>query len=212
MGYHGPLYGVGQVLGIPVGLGSEALIAKGIVLDQVLARVSTREKDAFSPGSNHRKCKGGDRCLLISGRMRNTTTEDIGVGFCVNGHYSNDDQVAWTLTSDRLPGHAHLTVPAELSKDFEIVVSCENDMRCLVLNASTDSESISLQPALGAVLAEGVILEQAFIRGATLKQAALNVETWRHHLRGDWCLQMSGRVRNTMGEVLDKDVYVWIDG
>jgi len=204
-----PQYEVGQVLDIPVEPGPGTLLVAGIVLDQMSVRVGTLDRDTFNPwnGEEH---DAGDRCLLVSGRMRSTTTENLGVDFWVNGYNSEGNQVAWTLTSDRLPGHAHLTVLAESGTDFEIVVSCVNEIRWLVVNASTDSERITLQPKLGTALADGLVLEQASVHAATLKQAAFNVQSWRHYSRGDWCLMVSGRVRNTTSELLDVDM--WVDG
>jgi hypothetical protein len=198
-----------------------AVLSEGVVVERASAREGTLSQVAHDveDGGQYRE---GWQCLLVSGRVRNTTTATLDVYLWVDGYDADGDRVASTLSTGTQKGYLHVDVPPESARDFEIAVSWSGQTRNLKLSASSDDGfapagymkdqvlSLPIVPEPGATLVEGVVLEDASTRVGILEKGGFDVPTGRHLAKGDWCLLVSGRIRNTTAETLDVDV--WIDG
>ncbi len=139
-------YEEGQVLDVVVTPEPGTPVAEGIMLDHVSVRVGILDEDAPHNPHSDEEYDAGDRCLLVSGRMRNITDEDLYVGYHVDGYTSEGEQVAWTLTSSYLPGAAQIQVPHDSSQDFEIVLSWTGDLRHVDVSGFSSDRLIPSSP------------------------------------------------------------------
>jgi hypothetical protein len=138
-------YEEGQVLDIAIEPAPGAFIAEGIILEEASARIAALERTSFivQTGDHHTK---GDWCLLVTGRVRNTTSELLDVDMWVDGYNAEGGRVASTLASATQEGYLHLDVPEETSRNFEIVVSWGDELRRLEFTADVDDRMIPSPP------------------------------------------------------------------
>jgi len=198
-----------------------AVLSEGVVVEEASAREGTLSQVAHNV-EDGRQYQEGRRCLVVSGQVRNTTTATLDVYLWVDGYDVDGDRVASTLSTGAQDGYLHVDVPPGSARDFEIAVSWSGQARNLKLSASTDADAapagcttdevltIPILPEPGATLVEGLVLEETSARAGVLEHSGFDVPTGSAPMKGDWCLLVSGRVRNTTTETLDVDL--WVDG
>jgi hypothetical protein len=165
----------------------------------------------------------GRRYLLVSGQLRNTTSETRDVDLWVNGYYDRTgERVASPLATDTQQGYRHLTIPGDTNLEFEMELNWSSRLSCLRVQVAGEDTPVPpfyaegqvldflIEPEPGTFLAEGIVLEESSARLGTLDVPSYNVQNRDHCSEGDWCVLVSGRIRNTTCKT--RDVDIWVDG
>ena len=197
------------------------MLAEGIVLEEASPQEGDLVEESFSPRTGRRYLEGR-RCLLITGQIRNTSTEARNVDIWVDGYSAKGERVASTLISETQPGHVHLAVPAGAGREFEVYLEWPSRLSSLQFRTAGEGVAVprsyaeeqmldvNIEPDSGAFVAEGIILEEASTHIAALEHTSFTVETGQHHTKGDWCVLVSGQMHNTTSTT--RDVDMWVDG
>ncbi len=196
-------------------------LTEGIILVDATAQEGDLVEESFELVTGQRHA-AGRRCMLVTGYLRNTTTDTQTVDMWIDGYDFEGQQVASTVVSETQPGHVHLDVPAGAGSEFKVYLDWPYRLFSLQFRVakegvpvpSTYAEGqvleVSIKPALGAFIAEGIRLEGASASVGVLDHSSYNVRTWKSWTRGDWCVVVSGRIHNTTGAT--RDVDMWVDG
>lgn len=132
----------GQILDVKVGLGLQTYLARGVSFENVKVQVGKLGKGpVWNPWGDSTYHKG-DRCLLVSGGIKNDTSENHTVAISALGYNPDWEQVAWTLSSARIMGVFELTVLAQSTGSFEVILSYAEDVQFIEINASSYTDEM----------------------------------------------------------------------
>ena len=197
------------------------MLPEDIVLEQASAQEGDLVEESFSPRTGRRYSEGR-RCLLITGQLRNTSTEARDIDMWVDGYSAKGERVASTLISETQPGHLHLAVPAGAGREFEVYLEWPSQLSSLQFTTAREGVAvppsyaegqmldIAIKPTPKAFIAEGIRLNQASASVGVLDNWAHNVQTRKSSSRGDWYVLVSGQMHNTTSTT--RDVDMWVDG
>ena len=140
-------YAEGEVLDVAIETESGTFLAEGIRLEEVSARAGVLREQAYVPRTWDYRSQG-DWCVLVSGRICNTSSTMRDVDLWVDGFNSKVGQVASTLATDGQEGFLHLDIAGETSRDFEISISWSDEIDTLRVAADIDDRMIPSPPAV----------------------------------------------------------------
>lgn len=115
-----------QVLDVRVGLSLLTSLAQGVSFENIKVKAGT--------------CRG-ERCLLVSGDINNSTSDNLAIAATATGYSSNWEAVARTLSSARIAGVAEYSLPRQTGSGFEIVLNWAEDVRYIEIQAESILES-----------------------------------------------------------------------
>ncbi|MBN1152747.1 MAG: hypothetical protein JXA58_06000, partial [Dehalococcoidia bacterium] len=127
------------------------MLAEDIVLEQASAQEGDLVEESFSPRTGRRYSEGR-RCLLVTGQLRNTSTEARAVDMWVDGYSAKGERVASTLISETQPGHLHLAVPAGAGREFEVYLEWPSQLSSLQFRAAGAGVTVPPSYAEGQML------------------------------------------------------------
>jgi hypothetical protein len=107
---------------------------EGLILEHFSVAIDTMVKSGENPGHGY-WYNTGDLCLVVRGKMRNTTEKDLTVGFRGVGYDENGNEVAWTLDASYLAGVANIDVPHQSTVDFKLTISWAENVKLIKVSA-----------------------------------------------------------------------------
>jgi hypothetical protein len=132
---------INQFSNIRFALSINSHIEKGIFFENLeIATGVLKESVLISDPESDRKYEAGEKCLLLSGDIKNDTDRDLIVAVFATGYNQNLKRVSWTLSSARIVGQDDFTVLAHSTSPFVLIQSWADNILYFEIGAQTFTE------------------------------------------------------------------------
>ncbi len=163
----------GRVLDIKVGLSLQSSLAKGVSFENVKVQTGTIEKGPVWNPWGGSKYYAGDPSLLVTGDIKNDTSENLTMVGSALGYNAGWEPVAWTLSSARIMGQFEYSIQAHSVRSFEVPLTYAEDVRFIEIRAASyDSETFFQPPMTSEPLPESELTRITFSKEWLLENDA----------------------------------------
>jgi hypothetical protein len=122
-------------------------LAEGIILEQaaVAFDILSRSGEVVHRFELY---NAGDLCLVIKGKMRNTSEKDLLVNFFAVGYDEDGNEVSWTLDVEPGPisGIANIDVPSQSVVDFTLHLSWAENVKVIKITGNSSPYPFGYSP------------------------------------------------------------------